>query len=73
MTGGDLRVELQRHNLSQVEFARLMDVTTRAVLNWTSGRAEVPGPVRGYLRLLNAADDVALGSELLRLKAGGHR
>jgi len=48
-----LRLTLADLALSQVDFARLIEVTPRAVNLWLSGKRAVPGPVKGYLRLFS--------------------
>jgi hypothetical protein len=48
-----LRIALTDLELSQADFARLIEVTPRAITLWLSGERAVPGPVKGYLRLLS--------------------
>lgn len=50
----NLRDALYDHGLSQVEFARMVGVTPRAVAMWLAGQRKVPGPVKAYLRLFGA-------------------
>lgn len=54
MMNSDLRETLNRLELSQADFARLISVTPRAVNLWVSGNREVPGPVEAYVRLLES-------------------
>jgi DNA-binding XRE family transcriptional regulator len=42
------------HNLTQAQFASLMDVTVSAVSQWLSGVRPVPGPVVAYLDLFSS-------------------
>lgn len=51
MFGNELRVILGSYELSQVMFAKLVGVTSRAVNMWVQGEREIPGPVESYLRL----------------------
>lgn len=57
--------------LSQVDFARLIEVTPRAVSLWMVGERAVPGPVKAYARLLLTAPLSARQIELARLIEGG--
>ncbi|NEJ23189.1 hypothetical protein GR247_23850 [Rhizobium leguminosarum] len=51
MNGSDLREALGSFGLSQVEFARLLDVSVGGVAQWLSGVRPVPGPVEAYVQL----------------------
>jgi hypothetical protein len=51
MYSGDLKLLLSSLELSQVEFAKLVGVTPRAVNMWVQGEREIPGPVESYLRV----------------------
>jgi transcriptional regulator with XRE-family HTH domain len=51
MTYSELKLLLLDLELSQVEFAKLVGVTPRAVNMWVQGEREIPGPVESYLRI----------------------
>lgn len=51
MYSGELKLQLSGLELSQVEFAKLVGVTPRAVNMWVQGEREIPGPVESYLRI----------------------
>ncbi|TCA33677.1 hypothetical protein E0H70_08145 [Rhizobium leguminosarum bv. viciae] len=51
MSGNALREALVQIGLSQVEFARLLDVSIGGVAQWLSGARPVPGPVEAYVHL----------------------
>ncbi|WP_186007836.1 helix-turn-helix domain-containing protein [Rhizobium etli] len=51
MNGSDLREALGSFGLSQVEFARLLDVSVGGVAQWLSGARPVPGPVEAFVQL----------------------
>jgi predicted transcriptional regulator len=53
MFASDLRSALDEFELSQVELARLVGVTPRAVNMWLQGDREIPGPVEAYMRLFS--------------------
>jgi hypothetical protein len=54
MGPAELRSLLTDLDLTQVDFARLVDVTPRAVNLWAMEARAIPGPVAAYCRLLNA-------------------
>jgi hypothetical protein len=66
-----LRIALADLALTQVDFARLLEVTPRAVTLWLSGERAVPGPVKGYLRLLSTMPANLRQVELNRLAGKG--
>ncbi|MBY5417662.1 helix-turn-helix domain-containing protein [Rhizobium leguminosarum] len=51
MQANALRDALGQIGLSQVEFARLLDVSVGGVAQWLSGTRPVPGPVEAYVHL----------------------
>lgn len=63
----DLRELLETLGLSQADFARLIDVTPRAVNLWTSADRAIPGPVAAYLRLLASIPAALRAQEFSRL------
>lgn len=69
MKGSEFRSALEQLKVSQADFARLVDVTSRAVNSWaTDEQGEVPGPVAAYARLLSALPQEQQFRELSRLK-----
>ena len=68
MTGADLLSKLQELGISQADFARLTDVTPRAISMWIAGDRAIPGPVRAYLNLLQSLPANLRQVELSRLK-----
>ena len=71
MNSATLRTSLADLGISQVDFARLVGVTTRAVAMWMSDERPVPGPVEGYLRLLQLLPPNLRQTEFNRLKQKG--
>lgn len=51
MTPAELRAFLTEMHLSQADFARLVDVTPRAVTLWMSGERAISGPAAAYIRV----------------------
>lgn len=51
MLPGDLRGFLLEADLSTSDFAKLIDVTPRAVSLWLSSERSIPGPVEAYARV----------------------
>ncbi len=51
MDKNQLRKILNDLSLSQIEFAKLLGVTPRAITLWLAGERAVPNPVKSYLRL----------------------
>jgi transcriptional regulator with XRE-family HTH domain len=66
MTASMLRTSLSRLGLSQVQLARLLGVTTRAISLWLGEQRAVPPPVDAYLRLLAAVPEAIRLAELQR-------
>jgi predicted transcriptional regulator len=64
----DLKNILIELELSQVDFARLIGVTARAVTLWMVGDRGIPGPVESYARLLSSIPVAARQAEFKRLK-----
>jgi hypothetical protein len=58
---------LDRLGLKQTEFARLLGVSARTVSLWATGEVALPGPVKAYLRMLQAAPPGARAVEIARL------
>jgi len=67
----ELRYALHDLGLSQVDFARLLGVTPRAVTLWLGAQRAVPPPVSAYLRLLRAAPASLRQAEFQLLKESG--
>ncbi len=68
MSERGLKESLQRLGIRQAELARLLDVSPRTVSLWATGDSPLPGPVAGYLRVLEMAGADAKGRELKRLE-----
>jgi len=73
MTGLDLRTSLSKVGLSQVQFARQLGVTTRAVTLWLGEERSIPGPVEAYLRLFTAAPAAVRLAEVQRFNESESR
>lgn len=71
VTGDDLRAILVDLGVSQADFARLLDITPRAVSLWVAGERAIPGPANAYLRLLRLLPPNLRQVELNRLKQKG--
>ncbi|MGL4397314.1 MAG: helix-turn-helix domain-containing protein, partial [Hyphomicrobium sp.] len=67
MAHDGLKAVLERLGLKQAELARLLDVSPRTVSQWATGDQPLPGPVAGYLRLLESADPARRHDEFERL------
>ena len=50
----------QRLELSQGEFAKLIQVNVRTLQNWEQGHRHPTGPAAALLKLVNGAPEVAL-------------
>jgi len=50
----------ERLELSQSEFAKLIQVNIRTLQNWEQGHRHPTGPAAALLKLVNGAPDVAL-------------
>lgn len=68
MTAEELRAFLRDAGLAPAEFARLLDLTPRAVGLWLSGERAVPGPAEAYARVFVTLPTGARSIELRRLK-----
>src|SRR5271155_440450 len=68
MLSRDLKLALSELSISQVDLARLVGVTTRAVAMWMAGDREVPGAVEAYVRLLGSLTAAQRQAELARAK-----
>lgn len=80
MSPTDLRSALEALALPQSDFAKLANVTPRAVSLWLSGERKVPGPLIAYVQLLLSlpagqrdAEYTRLGLGAATLKAGMYR
>jgi hypothetical protein len=71
MTNIDLRMLLEELDLSYAAFARLVEVTPRAVTLWLSGDRTIPGPAVAYLRAFKLLPLNLRQVELSRLKHRG--
>lgn len=58
MTGPEFRAALARHDLSQVQFARMIGVNGRTVRRWAAGEIELPGAVVCLLALLDEREEM---------------
>jgi len=63
----DLKTALAEMGLTQSDFARLIDVTTRAVALWMAEERAIPGPAEAYIRLLRLLPPNLRQVELSRL------
>jgi hypothetical protein len=68
MLSDDLKAILSGVGVTQVEFARLIGVTPRAVSLWMVGDRAIPGPVEAYARLLQALTPPQRQVEIAKLK-----
>lgn len=71
MINDELRAFLTELNLTQVDFARLVEVTPRAVTLWLSGERAIPGPAVAYVRVFKLLPLNFRQVELSRLKERG--
>src|SRR6186713_450742 len=71
MTPAELRAFLTEMHLSQADFARLVDVTPRAVTLWMSGERAISGPAAAYVRVFRLLPPNYRQVELSRLKEPG--
>lgn len=71
MTNVELKAFLIELGISQVEFAKLIGVTARAVTLWMSDERSIPGPAAAYVRLLSLLPQNLRQVELARLKDRG--
>jgi hypothetical protein len=70
MAPDELRTSLANLGVSQADFGRLIDTTSRGVALWLSGARTIPGPVEAYVRLLNSLPLALRQAELARIKNG---
>ena len=68
MTSDELRTILDEITISQAEFARLINVTPRAVSLWMVGDRAISGAAEAYARLLHSLSPSLRQIELARLK-----
>jgi transcriptional regulator with XRE-family HTH domain len=52
MISSDLKATLAELGITQADFARLIDITPRAVALWMADERAIPGPAEAYIRLL---------------------
>jgi hypothetical protein len=69
MNGQELEDAIQKLGLTKTAFARLVDVSVRAVNLWTSEQRKVPGPVVSYVKLLLSLPIALREVELARIKS----
>jgi len=63
----DLKTALAEIGITQADFARLIDVTPRAVALWMADERAIPGPAEAYVRLLRLLPPNLRQVELSRL------
>jgi hypothetical protein len=68
MTASELKSALDGLGISQVEFARLIDVTPRAVSLWLAEDREFSGPAAAYLRLFCSLPRAVQAKEIARIR-----
>jgi hypothetical protein len=68
MNADELRQSLSSLAITQLDLARLLGVTSRAVSLWATDERGVPGPAAAYLRLLLALPKALQAKELATLK-----
>jgi hypothetical protein len=71
MTSSDLRAILTELGITQIDFARLVGVTGRAVTLWIGDERPIPGPVIAYVRVMQLLPANLRQIELNRLKQKG--
>ncbi|MGH8132513.1 MAG: helix-turn-helix domain-containing protein [Steroidobacteraceae bacterium] len=71
MTSDELKAALVEIGISQTDFARLVDVTARAVALWMADERAIPGPAAAYVRVLRLMPPSFRQVELSRLKLRG--
>lgn len=59
-TAVEVKTIRERLQLSQNEFAKLIQVNVRTLQNWEQGHRQPTGPAAALLRLVNGAPEVAL-------------
>lgn len=58
----DVKAVRNKTGLSQSEFARMIQISTRTLQNWEQRRRTPTGPAAALLRIVSAEPDVALRS-----------
>ncbi len=69
MNSTEFRASLDFLRISQVELARILNVTSRAVNTWATQDRRVPGPIEAYLNLLVSLPADYTAKELYRAKS----
>ena len=64
----DLRLTLDVLSLSQVDLARLIGISSRAISLWLSGEREVSGPAAAYVTLLLSLPRALQAKEISRIR-----
>jgi putative transcriptional regulator len=59
-TDEEVKAIRERLDLSQTEFAKLIQVNVRTLQNWEQGRRYPTGPAAALLKLVNGAPEVAM-------------
>jgi hypothetical protein len=70
MSPDELRLALANLGISQVDFARLINVTPRAISLYLGKEREIPGAVEAYIRLLGSLPMGQRQAELTRMNIG---
>lgn len=70
MDGDELRAKIAGWNLSQAEFARMVEVSAGAVTQWLANTRAIPGPVVAFIKLLESLPDSLLIQQLSQIKKG---
>lgn len=73
MTDFNLKETLKSFGLKHVEFARLINVSPRAVSQWIKGDVKIPGPAEAYVRLLKSISPILRATELARINGRANR
>jgi len=68
MDGANLKRVLDRLGIRQADLARLVKVSPRTVSLWATGERQIPGPIAGYLRVLQTLTPKQLADELSNLE-----
>ena len=68
MTNHDLRMAIERLELSQADLAKLLEVTPRSVNMWATGQRAIPGPVAAYIRIFEMIQQPFRDAELARIR-----
>lgn len=70
MSPGELREALETLGISQLEFARRLDVYGQTVRRWVRQGGEVPGPVAVLAHLLLMRPELC---DVIGIETGGNR